>query len=870
MKRKWFGGQGPLFRKKPVSLTLWLWCLALGIGQVAYWARLPALDTGWWSAFFLLVLLIALVSVVPSLSPFGRQGHGKWAGGRTLLVSVCQLLLPILIGTGWALYWNERALDARLPASQHGGDANVSLVVTSLPDVRPAVSAFGRFSPIGSNLYDVKFSARVESAVDPGLLGRKLLLGWYGVPGAEVPRAGSHWQMQVRLKRPRGSVNPHTFDYEAWLLQQGVYATGYVRDRSLPPTQILEGSGLPALRESLRERIDEGGWDNGRLIRALLLGDRSGLAEDDEQLLRQTGTGHLLAISGLHVGMVAGCFLLVGSLLGRILGLAFPCNPRPLAGVFAVGGALGYTLLCGAPLSAQRAWLMASVALAAWMWRRRIPAGLAFAVALVVVLVWQPLAVLSVGFWLSFGAVAALLVRFSGRQQLSALPAQSGDDVRGRRLEPLLQRGARYLAGAWRSQWAVALALLMPSILFFSGASVSALVLNLVAIPWVGLSILPSILLGALCPGDALTNLCWSFADWQLGVLLDVLEWCNRHLAGWQSLPAPGLLVLGLGFVSVVLLLMPRGLPGRGMGWCLIPVVFAAVLPWQPAPHKQLNVTVVDVGQGLSVVVDTGEHGLVMDTGADTARGWSAGRDIVAPFLIGSGIRSLDALVVSHGDRDHAGGAAGLADTVRPETLIAPGALGQRLSRKVAAEGGRPCVAGNQERWGDLTVRWLWPVVGNDRPAIDALHIDGEENDHSCVGLLRWRDTRILFTGDISRKVERELALRYPRFPPVDLLVAPHHGSRTSSSHSLIQWARPEHVVFSAGFRHHFGHPHPEVVERYREAGARLFNTAELGAVRFSWRAGQLSPNIECARESPRFWFADKRSDVSRTCAEHT
>ncbi|WP_226661739.1 DNA internalization-related competence protein ComEC/Rec2 [Microbulbifer aggregans] len=853
-----------------MSLTLWLWCLALGIGQVAYWTRLPAVDTGWWLAFILLVLLVALVSVMPCVMPglsrSGQPGGGNWAGGRALPVAICQLLLPTLIGTGWALHWNKHVLDMRLPTSQHGGDVSVSLVVTSLPDVRPAVSAFGRFRPIGSDRYDVKFSARVASAADPGLLGRKLLLGWYGVPKADVPRAGSHWQMQLRLKRPRGSVNPHTFDYEAWLLQRGVYATGYVRDRSLRPTQILDSSGLPAFRESLRDRIDDGGWDNGRLIRALLLGDRSGLSEQDEQLLRQTGTGHLLAISGLHVGMVAGCFLLVGALLSRILGLVFPYNPRSLAGVCAIGGALGYTLLCGAPLSAQRACLMASVALAGWMWRRRIPAGLAFAVALALVLIWQPLAVLSVGFWLSFGAVAALLVRFSGRLQLSACSVQLEGAEGDRRSTPLHMRVTLYLVAAWRSQWAVALALLMPSILFFSGASASALVLNLVAIPWVGLLILPSILLGAVCPGDAITNLCWSFADWQLGVLLNVLEWCNRYLVGWQSLPAPGVLVLVMGIGCVVLLLMPRGVPGRWAGYCLIPVVFAALLPRPPATREQLNVTVLDVGQGLSVVVDTGERGLVLDAGADTARGWSAGRDIVAPFLIGRGFRSLDALVVSHGDRDHAGGAAGLAGAVQLESLIAPGVLGERLSADISArEGSSPCVAGEEEQWGSLSLRWLWPASGND-----ALNVDGEENDHSCVGLLRWRDTRVLFTGDISRKVERELALRYPDFPPVDLLVAPHHGSRTSSSPALIRWARPERVVFSAGYRHHFGHPHPDVVERYRESGARLFNTADLGAVRFSWGEGQLLPNIECGRESLRFWFAHERFAVSSVCAERT
>ncbi|MFV8782545.1 DNA internalization-related competence protein ComEC/Rec2 [Microbulbifer sp. SA54] len=839
---------------------------------MAFWPALPHISAVGWLGYFLVVLLVAVLAFGSQFPRFGGDLAGARVqrparkGSGTLVRIGCRLLLPVLIGTAWALYVDRQALDQRLPEAMHGADVDVTVRVTSLPEVTPATSAFGHPAKSDSHLYDVKFTAQIESVADSGMHGQAVVLGWYGIEHASVPQAGSRWQLQARLKRPRGTVNPHAFDYEAWLLEQGVYATGYVRDKSRRPLKLEDGAGMPALRERLRSRIDQGSWPYGRLIRALLLGDRSGLTAHDEQLLRTTGTGHLLAISGLHVGMVAGFFLLLGAGVSRITGLVIPHNPRVVIGLCGILGALCYTLLCGAPLSAQRAWLMTSVALVAWICRRRISAGLAVAVALALVLVWQPLAVLGVGFWLSFGAVAALLLRFSGRQQVEgAYSVRGGADAHTP--SPRLWKAmSSYLSTAWRSQWAIALALLIPSILFFSGASVSALIINLVAIPWVGFLILPPILLGTLCPADALTELCWSFASWQLGQLLAFLDWGNGFLAGWHGLPAPGITVVILGLVSVVMLLMPRGFPGRRMGWCLIPVVLAWELPGQPAPAPALSVTVLDVGQGLAVVVDTGDHQLAVDAGADTNRGWSAGRAIVAPFLIGNGHRALDALVVSHGDRDHAGGVAGLAQSVQVRALIAPGALGQRLAGGSSVLGSTSqCVAGKVERWGGLTLEWLWPdPVGAPGP------ISGEENDHSCVGLLRWGETRILLTGDISRQVERELAQRFPEFAPVDLLVAPHHGSRTSSSQALIEWARPEFVAFSTGYRHHFGHPHPQVTRRYRSAGVKMFNTASLGAIRFSWREGQSMPDIDCARESLRFWFAEERAGVSASCAAGT
>jgi len=803
-----------------ISVTISLWLFAGGIAQVALWPRLPVVSGMFWASYLCLVCaLIALLIAVP----MGMRRPG--------LTTLCHCLLPLLIGMGWGLYWDRQALDERLPAALHGSDFQVTVRVTSLPEVRPAAFNFGRPRGVSGNRQDVKFTAEIESSDVATLAGKRVQLAWYATKRAAEIRGGSRWTMRVRLKRPRGSINPHTFDYEAWLLQQRVFATGYIREKDAEPRLLEGGSGILQLRDSLRQRIQASALESGRLVQALLLGDKSGLTDADRALLRSTGTAHLLAISGLHVGMVAGFFLLVGGLLSRLLGLYWPHNPRLPAGLAAVLGAAGYTLICGAPLSAQRALIMTIVALAAWVCRRRVSGGLAFALALALVLLVQPLAVLNAGFWLSFIAVAALLLAFAGRT----------------RSEPGTRAGV-YLSGVIRSQWAVLLALLLPSLIFFSGASSSGLLANFFAIPWMGLLILPAIMLGAVLPAGPLGDACWEFADWQLGLLVEVLGGLQLRISGWHWLPSPSWSVAVLAAGSILLLLSPRGFPGRWAGWCLLPAVFAGLLPWRPAEPDSLRVTTLDVGQGLAVAVESGGHHMVLDTGAGSPGGWSAGRSVVAPFLIGEGAVTVDALVVSHGDRDHAGGVAGLAEVIPVSRLIAPGRLSARLAEGVP----RPvsagqCTAGAQIREGDLTVSWLWPR--------ESSALDGEENDHSCVALLEWQGIRVLFTGDISRDVERRLVDLYPEFAPVDLLIVPHHGSRTSTSTALLDWSQPARAVFSAGYRHHFGHPHPTVVQRLLSHGVEVFSTADAGAVQFQWATGTELPRVRCARSSAGFWL---------------
>ena len=807
--------------------------MAVGVGHVAFWPRLPG--SSGLAAWGLLSVLAATIWIVIA-SPYRRL----------LLPALC-----FLFGTCWALYFNHHSLADRLPASLHGTDHRITLVVRSLPQSSPAVSSFSAQPQRLHGFQDVRFEAEVLSGI-PELVGKRLRLSWYRLDASRAQQmtAGSRWQMTVRLKQPRGSINPYTFDFESWLLQRGIYATGYVRSNEEEPEFIAAGNGLGVFRERLREKISgrqfrAEPYEREALMRALLLGDRGGVERDTQKLLQRTGTAHLLAISGLHVGMVAGFFLLLGGVVGRGIGLLRATTPLLYAGMAALFGASFYTLISGVPLSAQRALIMATVAILALLSRRRFSGGFAFALALVCILLLQPLAVLNAGFWLSFVAVAALLLRFHGRGPAVPESGAAGTMTAVRITGGILQRAGDGLRAAIQSQWAIMVGLLLPSALIFGGVSVSGLLLNLVAIPWVGLVILPLILLGAIAPAPV-AGIALAVADANLGWLLDFLRAVDAAMPGWQLLPAPaaGLLILSAGVCAVVVLL-PRGIPGRALGWCLLPALLAAALPWQRTQEPAFTFSVLDVGQGLAVVAATESHTMVFDTGARSGSGWDAGESIVAPYLQNTSGRRLDLLAISHGDLDHSGGTVGVLEQLDVAAMATPGQLAQRLRGEESSLAIAPCVAGRRIQLGEMRLDWLWPRSES---------VSGEENDHSCVALLHWRQVRVLLTGDISANVERQLAAEYPGFAPVDVLVAPHHGSRTSSSPALVQWAAPERVVFSAGYRHHFGHPHPTVVRRLLKHGAALSSTADAGAVRFQWLPDSTAPRVQCARATGGFW----------------
>ncbi len=599
------------------------------------------------------------------------------------------------------------------------------------------------------------------------------------------PEAGQIWRLRARLFPPHGPFNPGGFDRELFDWRRGIDGWGKV---IAPPRLLDRRTDLAALREALSERISERlrGAESSGLVQALLLGIRSHISPEQRHILQATGTAHLLAISGLHIGLVAFLFY-------RLF--------RPwfrTAILISEIAALGYGALAGFSLPTQRALVMVSIALLALWYRRWFSPWDGLSLALIAVLLFDPRAPLGLSFWLSFSAVFWILY------------VQGGRSGRWPRFRSLLRiQGALFLG-------------LTPILASrFGLVSPTAPVANLIAVPLVGVLIVPLLFLGLL-----LLPLGWGvplqIGSWLLERLIALLD----HLAWSVELPSPTppLWAVASALLGAAILLMPRGLPGRWLGlpfW--IPLFMAG--GWPDLKEGEVRLTLLDVGHGLAAVVETRNHLLLYDTGPS-----GKGRWVVDPFLRFLG-RAPDLIVVSHQDRDHSGGLRFLRRRF-PEVPILSGTpekLRMALSPPASVQ---PCWQGKRWLWDGVRFEFLWPPPD---------FRGGSDNDRSCVLKITSGGRSLLLTGDIGKRVERNLLKRQgPRSTPPpgtapsseigsEVLVAPHHGSRYSSSAVFVRAVRPRHVLFSSGYGGRF--PHPQVVKRYRSAGAEIHTTARHGAI---------------------------------------
>jgi competence protein ComEC len=638
-----------------------------------------------------------------------------------------------------------------------------------------------------------RFLFRIERlSLDGELLpfSGRVRLSWYRDP----PRlqSGERWRLIVRLKPPHGFMNPGGFDYERWLFEQGIGATGHIRaaDRAVMLDAGPGDQWLGRIRQALRDRLDAlvPPGPSAALLRALVLGDRGGLTPAQWDVFSRTGTSHLIAISGLHVGLVAGfVFLLV-----RLGWAQLPQLPRRLAApragaAAALVAAVAYAGLAGFSVSTQRALAMLAVLLIATMTARTLRPLSGLALALLAVLLIDPASVLSYGFWLSFGAVAMLFYAL------------------GRRLAP------PFAVVRWgRAQWAVALGLLPLLLFFFGRASVVAPAVNLVLVPLFGI-LLPVVLLSSLLAlaGDwpwVLAPVAWLLdAGFQLLQDIAALDLAGVTLGGraaWVWLAA------GAG---VLLLLAPRGIPARWLGLVLlVPLMFAR----PPAPRfGEAALTMLDVGQGLSVVVRTARHTLVYDMGVRYPSGFNTGAVVVAPYLRHQGASAVDLAVVSHADQDHAGGLRGLMDDIEVRRILS----GEPEELGVSAE---PCRRDMAWRWDGVEFRFLYPAGPG-----------ASGNDASCVLRIDTAGASALLTGDIEAAVEAALVHRDGADLDADLLIAAHHGSDSSSTAAFLRAVDPDWVWFSAGYANRFGFPSRAVQARVAAIGSATAATAVDGGV---------------------------------------
>ncbi len=739
---------------------------------VLWLMHLPALPHRGWT-----VLLAALVPAA--------LGPSRWR-------------LPAAAGAGflWAAFVAGRLLLPGLDPGLEGRDLAVAGCIVGLP--RPGT-------------YGTRFRFSVEHA-RAGVPAR-LRLSWYE-RGRRV-RAGDCWRLTVRLKRPHGFMNPGGFDYEGWLFRHGIGATGYVRPRPAP-VRIGPRWTIDGVRQRLAARIDValGSDPFAGVVRALALGDRRAITPAQRDILNATGTAHLVAISGLHLGLVAGfAFLAVGT-LWRLSGAA-RWWPAPRAGAVAALAAAGlYALLAGGSLPTRRALIMLAVGLSGIL-RGRVTRPLrALCAALLAVLVLEPTAVLAPAFWLSFGAVAVILY------------AAGGGHAR---------RGWRAWTGI---QWRVALGLLPVSLVWFQQAGATAPLMNLLAVPWIGLVAVPLILAGttalafglpvgaeALRWGAEAVGLLWPLLRWGAG--LPGALWVQAAPPAWTWAPA---------LIGVALLLAPRGVPGRWLGGLYL----APMLVWSPSPPPAgaLRLTLLDVGQGLAAVVRTRRHVLVYDTGPRFGPGFDAGQAVLVPYLRSRGIRRVDRLIVSHGDNDHIGGAASLLSRYPAAVVLSS------VPQRVRAQA-RPCRRGQHWNWDGVEFRMLHPG------AAGAFH----GNDASCVLRVTGRGGAVLLTGDIEAPAERRLAADMGAALRARVLVVPHHGSRSSSTPAFVAAVHPRLALIPVGYRNRFRLPSACVRARYRAAGARVLDTAAEGAVRIELgpRPGAFEVHGH-RREAGRFW----------------
>jgi competence protein ComEC len=642
-------------------------------------------------------------------------------------------------------------------------------------------------------------------------------------------KTGEQWRLTVKLKKPRGFVNPGGFDYQVSLLRRGVGATGYIRQGENQLLQMQPTFSMDVLRYKLQQWLiaKSHSTEKGILV-ALLVGDTSLVDKDHWGEMIKTGTNHLIAISGLHLGFFAIVGFFIGNLIGRFVQLFWHRYPSMMSGyIFAVLLTAFYSIIAGLNIPTIRTLIMLAVVQLALLWRRSFRARDTLLIALVLVLLYDPLAAYDIGFWLSFCAVAMLIFCFSGRISL----AQN---------TTLKMTGKNHLIIFAKSQWVMFIGLLIPLAVLIHTSSLLAPSANFIAIPVITFFVVPCLILSALShfAFSFTEDFFLHFAEWGMSL---VHEWLSYLLAtgGGKFNPLINLnpWAVGLAVVSVFLILLPRGLGNKYIG--IAGLVLALVIPLKQLPDLQM--LVFDVGQGTAVFIRTPNHQLLYDTGPLYTENFDAGSGIIVPYLQSQGVQHLDKLVVSHNDLDHSGGLSGVLAATKVNQLW----LGEPDKFHGHETDPQPenCHLQKPWQWDQVNFRFLtWPI----QPIAKA-------NNHSCVLLVEFKGHKILLTGDIEKEVERTL-LAQESLTSVDILLAPHHGSHTSSTPEFVAQVHPQTVIYSAGFHNQHGHPHADIQARYSAVKSVALNTAFNGVLEFVW-LGDLAVVTQYRQSSPRYWF---------------
>ncbi len=690
----------------------------------------------------------------------------------------------VLLAAGWTLLRADFAMSQRLPYALEGQDVVATGAIRGLPRAQDRDSRFE---------FDIA-AAQYEGREIP--LHGRVRLSWY--EDSPVLHPCQQWQLRLRLKRPRGMIDPGGFDFERFALERGIVATGYVRDDAGNRVLGNDAICVDRLRARIGSAIETtlGPGVSADLLRALAFGDQQAMDDHEWAVARATGIPHLIAISGLHIALFASFGIVLVRLLWKLAPRLTLRWPAPfIEAVASLVFAFSYATLAGLGLPTRRALVMIAALLVANLARRARAPVQGLALAVIALLAWDPLCVLSAGFWLSFVGVGWLMFCLGGSTQR--------------------RRWGHELVTA---QGVASLGLLPLCIWFFGQSSLIGPLANLVAVPVICFFILPITVVATLL-------LLWLPA---LGApLLHVAGWAMQWLwillekiAAWPGalwyFPEPSVWALLLALLGAIWLLLPRGVPARALGLLLLlPLLWPAR---QPLADGEFETYMLDVGQGLSFLVRTRDYALVYDAGARYPSGFDLGDATVVPALHALGIDRLDRMIISHGDNDHAGGAAAVADAFHgvPVESGEPGRLKIKATQ---------CVAGETWNWNGVSFRIVHPT----------LPLSSVDNDRCCVLDIRSGDNELVLTGDITAAVEESVAAALQPTAPQLVLQVPHHGSKTSSSDGFLSALHPQLALVSAGYHNHFHHPAAVIAARYAEHGVNLLNTAPNGfvAVRF-------------------------------------
>ncbi|MEE9425472.1 MAG: DNA internalization-related competence protein ComEC/Rec2 [Methylococcales bacterium] len=766
-----------------------------------------------WSLTTACVCFVAGVAGFQLMHTLPQIGWLALVAGIVALCLSRKFFYPVFLIAGWCWAWAFAAwaLSNRLPAELEGKTLTVLASIITIPQCSRNVC---------------RFNALIKSAettgiaiVDKKSVSRHVKLSWY-YPSQTI-KAGQHWLLTIRLKRPHGMMNPGGFDYEQWLFANRIDATGYVRCKQ-DCKQLVENitfrEWIQKQRHSLYLHLQEYLEISSvsGLITGMTLGIRDDIRPQQWEVLRNTGTAHLMAISGLHVGLVAGLVFWILKRLTAWVGVK-RWSPHQLAAIGAMTCAVGYALLAGLSVPTQRALIMLGIIFGSVLLQTSIRPFHLLALSAVVVVIVNPLAVLSAGFWLSFGAVVVISLLLLGRNQALG-----------------------YWQATWSIGWRVALGLAPLLLLFFGSVSVVAPLANLIAVPIVSLVVVPVSLFGVVL-SDLFEPLA-SAAFWLASAALSTVMWYLEQLSvlPFSTLlrPRPDLWVVALGVVGVLLLLSPKGMQARWLGIILLlPAVFPRITGVDDGTAR---ITVLDVGQGLSSVIETANHTLVFDTGIRLSPKFDMGSAVLIPYLRSRAISQVDTLVLSHTDADHIGGA---------NALLAAMPVVHEISSYPQQVPGRSveyCEPGKQWEWDGVSFIILAPLS----PYFNS------ENNNSCVIQVTAGDDSVLLTGDIEAEAEIRLVDEYAERLASTVLVAPHHGSKTSSSSKFLDAVQPELALIPAGYCNQYGFPHRSVVKRYQNI--LMLNTAHSGAISLTIGGRQgfegLQSVTEYRHQSIRYW----------------